>query len=529
MKRSVSVSSNGNSKKEEVFSGNDDVEKSDKSDRSISFSSSFSASMTSLSALPTIPSSITKRRMNLNYNYLYSLMLIPIVITVVSISKRQFATHQYGDLYTMARREAEENIFNTLQSTLNKEVEKMKDVKSMENKKVKAKVMYHFKRRVEEEVQTRINDRGLVEYQDIEEAKEIEFKQRIEKEVEARLYAASNLGPRTIEGLEPDPSFLASDKYKHMKKNAYAKYDMDLLKKEFEEKGVIRFLPEYPDGALDGAANLTRQILNKCSTPPFPDECQYMHVERLLDDEAVKKVALNYDILSVLAVLHGHDPYPFQTLNFPKSSGSRTHSDYIHFAAHPIPLMSGVWVALMDISPDSGPMYYYEGSHKNAPYNMQDLGLDDRTKEGNNYELYQDIMTATMERQGLIYREAVVEKGWVFIWAANLVYGEAFVRNPELERFSQITHYFYHNSNYQWAPVASDLEHDVVTYYDETALEFKLSEKGTTTERKEMQKFVIGACDLITQGKEGVPTPCDHKHPVPQVMSKLLQKGTEEK
>jgi len=423
----------------------------------------------------------------------------------------------------MARREAEENIFNSLKLALNDGVEKMKDAKSLENKEVKAKVMYHFKRRVDEEVQTRISDRGLVEYQDIEEAKEIEFKQRIEKEVEARLYAASNLGPRTIDGLKPDPSFLASDKYKQMRDNAYAKYDMDLLKKEFEDKGVIRFLPEYPAGTLDEAANLTRSILHKCSTPPLPDECMYLHTERFVDVDAVKNIALNYDILSVLAVLHGHDPYPFQTLNFPKSSGAKTHSDYIHFASHPIPLMSGVWVALMDINPDSGPMYYYEGSHKTPPFNMRDLGLDDRTKGGNNYELYLDIMAATMEREGLIYREAVVEKGWVFIWAANLVYGEAFVRNPELERLSQITHYFYRNSNYLWAPVASDLEHDVVTYYDETKVDFKFGERGTPAERKEMSKFVIGSCDLITQGKADVPTPCDHKHNVPQVMSKLLQ------
>lgn len=334
---------------------------------------------------------------------------------------------------------------------------------------------------------------------------------------------ASTQRQEAITNLKPDSKFLSSKKYKRMAENAHAKFDMELLRHDFIHKGHISFKPDFPDGVIEGAAALTQECLDKCpGGSNMPRECKNLHQERFIDVASVRDVALNYDILSVLAVLHGHDPYPFQTLNYPKSSLARTHSDYVHFAAHPMALMSAAWVALMDIDPDAGPVFYYEGSHKLPSYNMQDFGLDDRSKDVLNYARYQDIMTATMRRSGFVYKEAVIKKGWVFIWSANLVHGGPRMRNPDLKRLSQVTHYFYRNSDYNWAPVASETNENAITFYNESAIDYKFSEEGTNAERKAISKFIVGPCDLMTKTNPHVPSPCNNKNTLPQVLSQLL-------
>ena len=254
----------------------------------------------------------------------------------------------------------------------------------------------------------------------------------------------------------------------------------------------------------------------------MPSDCRNYHQDRFADIDSVRDLAMDYDIRAMLASLHGYEPYPFQTLNYPTSSLARTHSDYIHFAAYPQPLMSAAWVALQDIHPDSGPVFYYEGSHVISPYNMQDFGLEDRTKHGLNYAKYQDIMQAHMRKSSFEYKEAVFPKGWVLIWSANLVHGGPPAKQPGMARLSQVTHYFFRNSDYNWAPVASDVDNDAVTFYDEDAVNRKWSREGTPEERRSMSKFKVGPCNLMTKDNPNVPNPCDHAHKIPKVFSQIF-------
>jgi len=333
----------------------------------------------------------------------------------------------------------------------------------------------------------------------------------------------------TTETLMPDPKFLASMKYKKYEENARSKYDMDLLIREFRDKGVVSFAPTFPEGVIDSAAALTRECLEKCiKNPNPPAECGLMHHERFVDVPSVKDIALNYDILSVLAVLHGYDPYPIQTLNYPKSSGDRTHSDYIHFAAHPVALASAVWVSLMDIDPKAGPVQYYQGSHKEPPYNMQDFGLADRATEPNNINIYQDIMTAAMKEKGYPLEKVVMPKGLAFIWAANMVHEGSKMKNPKLDRLSQVTHYFYRNSNYNWAPALSDVENNGIAYFDESAIDYQWGHMGTVKERKERSKFIVGNCDTFTKNKPDIPNPCERKHRFPKILNSFLQERNDD-
>lgn len=96
------------------------------------------------------------------------------------------------------------------------------------------------------------------------------------------------------------------------------------------------------------------------------------------------------------------------------------------------------------------------------------------------------------------------------------------MRNPDLKRLSQVTHYFYRNSDYNWAPVASETSANAITFYNESAIDYKFSEEGTIAERKAISKFTIGPCDLMTSNNPDVPSPCDNKNTLPQVLSQLL-------
>mmetsp|Transcript_41629 Transcript_41629/g.61082 ORF Transcript_41629/g.61082 Transcript_41629/m.61082 type:complete len:452 (+) Transcript_41629:114-1469(+) len=320
----------------------------------------------------------------------------------------------------------------------------------------------------------------------------------------------------SVTELTPDPEFIASEKYKKMEKYIKSKYDFELLHKNFIEKGYIIYKPDIPESIIDDAAEFTK-VCDKHS-----DQRDF-HQDRFTDINSVRDIAQSYDIRSMLAVLHGYDPYPFQTLNYPRSSMARTHSDYIHFAAHPVALMSAAWTALMDIHPDAGPVFYYENSHKLPPFNMQDFGLDDRTKHSLNYAKYQDIMTATMKQQDYKYGEAVIKKGEVLIWSANLVHGGPLAKDPSLLRLSQVTHYFFRNSNYNWAPVASDVDANAVSYYDEAVVDKKFGTEGTPEERRALSKFVIGPCDHMTKDKTNIPNPCDIPHRIPKVLSNIFE------
>eukprot|EP00518_Triparma_eleuthera_P001181 CAMPEP_0182458214 /NCGR_PEP_ID=MMETSP1319-20130603/3598_1 /TAXON_ID=172717 /ORGANISM="Bolidomonas pacifica, Strain RCC208" /LENGTH=380 /DNA_ID=CAMNT_0024656853 /DNA_START=245 /DNA_END=1387 /DNA_ORIENTATION=+ len=329
----------------------------------------------------------------------------------------------------------------------------------------------------------------------------------------------------TVRNLEPDPIFTATQEYQEMLKYIEKRYDFKNMKEDFISKGFLVYKPEIPDDVLNGATDFTEQVLKRCATDGVDpaDDCRNFHQDRFADVDSVRNLAMNYDIRAMLASLHGHEPYPFQTLNYPKSSLARTHSDYIHFAAHPLPLMSAAWVALQDIDPDSGPVFYFEGSHVINPYNMQDFGLEDRTKGPLNYAKYQDIVTAYMRSSSFPYKEAVFPKGWVLIWSSNLVHGGPPAKDPSLARLSQVTHYFFRNSNYNWAPVASDVDNDAITYYDEEAVKRKWGRTGTAKERREMSKFKIGPCDLMTRNKPNVPNPCTYHHKIPKVFSEIFE------
>jgi ectoine hydroxylase-related dioxygenase (phytanoyl-CoA dioxygenase family) len=300
--------------------------------------------------------------------------------------------------------------------------------------------------------------------------------------------------------------------------------DLENVLSTFARDGFIVFKPKISAGVLEAAASFTRSIIDICHTktksiPEGTDRhCGNYHQDRYDEVEVVKQLADNYHINAMLAVLHGAEPYPFQTLNYPQTSLARTHSDWVHFASEPTHLMSAAWIALEDVHPDAGPVFYVPGSHRFPVYTMQDFGLEPRESHKLNYAKYQDVMEAVVDATGSKAYRAVLKKGECLIWSSNLIHGGPPANKPELSRLSQVSHYFFKETSYNWAPVMSDVNKDRVVYYVQEQIEAKWRRKGESfKDTKGLSKLRIGTCS------EAHPSPCAKLERMPEVMSTLLQ------
>jgi hypothetical protein len=144
-------------------------------------------------------------------------------------------------------------------------------------------------------------------------------------------------------------------------------------------------------------------------------------------------------------------------LNFPVGTQQAFHSDSVHFSSIPERFMCGIWVALEDIGEGAGPLEYYPGSHKWPIVYNEQLGI--RMSDSSmdvSQAVYHDVWTALVEKRGIAPHYFRARAGDALIWAANLLHGGSRQRDPNLTRWSQVTHYFFENCCYI-APMLSDV------------------------------------------------------------------------
>ncbi len=159
---------------------------------------------------------------------------------------------------------------------------------------------------------------------------------------------------------------------------------------------------------------------------------------------SVKEATYNKELVTLLSFILGKEVVPFQTLNFLHGSGQRAHSDSIHMTTYPLGYLIAAWVALEDIHEDSGPLFYYPGSHR-LPYLLNEGfgNISSRFSLGNkNYADYEDVTQDIIAKNGLQPAIFLPRKGDVLIWHANLIHGGMPVRNNSLTRKSMVIHYY---------------------------------------------------------------------------------------
>ena len=136
---------------------------------------------------------------------------------------------------------------------------------------------------------------------------------------------------------------------------------------------------------------------------------------------------------------------PCQTLNFIHGSQQDVHQDVIHLTPFPAGFMCGVWVALEDIHPESGPLIVYPGSHRLPRLYLRDVGAE-KVRESSQWREFSAIYTPKMkeliDQSGLQPVSYTPKAGSVLIWHENLAHGGSRRSNDELTRKSMVSHYF---------------------------------------------------------------------------------------
>lgn len=173
-------------------------------------------------------------------------------------------------------------------------------------------------------------------------------------------------------------------------------------------------------------------------------------------DSDVRAIAANETMLTLLSKLYGRRAFPFQTLNFPVGTQQEAHTDAVHFSSIPEKFMCGVWLAMEDIGPEAGPLFYLPGSHRwprmtNELIGRRGYGSDRAFAQ----QPFEPGWRSLCEAYGATEEPFLARKGQALIWTANLLHGGSRQIDPTLTRWSQVTHYYFDECIY-YTPAFSD-------------------------------------------------------------------------
>jgi len=229
---------------------------------------------------------------------------------------------------------------------------------------------------------------------------------------------------------------------------------------DLHEKGFAVF--DFPDADMNDRIERIQSHLGPRYGIDFadPHSDKTSGERRIQDawkfDEDVRAVAANQAVIDLLSKLYGRKAFPFQTLNFPVGTQQDAHSDSVHFSSLPERFMCGVWLAMEDVGPDAGPLFYYPGSHKwpimtNSLIGRRGYGSDLASAQ----DPYGPAWKALRDVYGAEEECFLPRKGQALIWCANLLHGGSRQNNPLLTRWSQVTHYYFDDCIY-YTPAFSD-------------------------------------------------------------------------
>lgn len=236
--------------------------------------------------------------------------------------------------------------------------------------------------------------------------------------------------------------------------------DEERIATDLFEKGYAVF--DFPDADLDARIDRIKAHLGPRYGIAFDDPASDKTIaERRIqdawqDDEDVRAIAANQSVLDLLSKLYGRKAFPFQTLNFPVGTQQDAHSDSVHFSSLPERFMCGVWLAMEDIGPDAGPLFYHPGSHRWPIVTNSLIGRRGYGSElGSAQDPYGPAWAALVEAHDAPTETFLARKGQALIWCANLLHGGSYQNDPTLTRWSQVTHYYFDDCIY-YTPAFSD-------------------------------------------------------------------------
>lgn len=149
----------------------------------------------------------------------------------------------------------------------------------------------------------------------------------------------------------------------------------------------------------------------------------------------------NEEMIRIASLVMGRPTNAEYTINFMYGSRQHLHQDSCVFHLFPPNYLMGAWLACEDIKPESGPLVYYPGSHKEKLYagftNYPQTNL--KTCDKATTKAYEEYLERTAERYEP--HEFLAKKGQVLLWHGMLIHGGAQVADPSQTRNSYVCHY----------------------------------------------------------------------------------------
>ena len=165
---------------------------------------------------------------------------------------------------------------------------------------------------------------------------------------------------------------------------------------------------------------------------------------KLLDlyaqSEAARSIVFAPAVVRFLALLFERPALAFQSLYFRWGSKQEIHQDSAFVkVSSPMELVAS-WVALEDITPGSGELEYYVGSHRLEDY-LFDGALKWMPFRSDEYARFLASLHERSRARGLERQQFLPRKGDVLIWSADLAHGGCQDVTRDVTRKSLVTHY----------------------------------------------------------------------------------------
>ncbi|MFN4144573.1 MAG: phytanoyl-CoA dioxygenase family protein, partial [Runella sp.] len=155
---------------------------------------------------------------------------------------------------------------------------------------------------------------------------------------------------------------------------------------------------------------------------------------------AGKKLMTHPAIVTFLDAIFQQELMAMQSLTFMYGSQQPTHQDFPWVTAKIPSHLAAAWIPLEDIEADSGPLYYYVGSHKIPKFNFGNGMLYNNRSTRTPIE-FAEYLDKTCPALGCPKETLLIKRGDVLIWHAALAHGGGIITNPERTRKSYVCHY----------------------------------------------------------------------------------------
>jgi phytanoyl-CoA hydroxylase len=216
--------------------------------------------------------------------------------------------------------------------------------------------------------------------------------------------------------------------------------DLDASFCEGFDDDISRFWVERPaDLAMSPPTDQGPTSFRDWPGPPKPGyriPDMHSHSDRALD------LYLHPVLFRMVELIYGEPAIAFQSLYFEYGSQQALHRDPMFVVTDPPSHLLASWVALEDVTDESGPLAYVPGSHRLPWFEFTPGSLICGARETK--ERRDEFLAATesaMLERGLAVERFTCRRGDAFIWHAGLVHGGTRIADRSQTRKSFVMHY----------------------------------------------------------------------------------------